>query len=362
MLIRLLPGLFTASALLLASSFASAAEHLVPPPGYYAAVGHGSGAYSCPEMPPPYTAALDFPSKYAGSGKARDQINEASEAEYKQLSKPITEYEKSLVRIVDKYVESGRADVLKCALSWYDAWAASGALQGSASTHTGRSVRKWALASISGAWLQLKFSSSQPLAGYSEPQQRIERWLGQIAEQVKSEWDAGEPPNKINNHFYWAAWAVMATSVVVDRRDLFDWSAGIYRTFASQVDGEGWLPNELARDTRALSYHNFAITPVAMMAAFGKANGLDLPGAGNGALARLATRTLQGIADPSIFESKTGVRQLSDGLDDPNSALAWLEPYCWAAGCSGAAAEKLSSLRPVKNTRLGGDMTRTFAR
>lgn len=354
------PTLLLVPALLAATGAAQAADALVAPPGYSAPVGHAGGSYSCPQAPAPYTGTLDFPSKYEGSGKARDQLNEASDAEYKQRSRPITDFEKGVNKIVGKYLETGRPEALRCALDWYGGWADAHGLQGPATTHTGKSARKWALASLSGAWLHLKFSSSQPLAADPARAQKIEAWLGQLGDQVVSEWDASQPPNKINNHFYWAAWAVMATGVATNRRELFDWSVGIYRTFASQVDADGYLPNELARQTRALGYHNFAITPVAMMAAFGKANGLDLPGAGDGALTRLANRTLQGVADPGVFESKSGYRQALDGFDEPDTKLAWLEPYCWAVACNAAAAAKLAALRPMSNTRLGGNMTQAF--
>lgn len=346
--------------MILAGGAATAADRLVPPSSYTAPVGQHGGSFDCPSLPAPFTAPLDFPSKYEGSGKARDQINEASEAEYKAKSKPVTDMEKGISKIVDKYIESGRPEALKCAVEGYLAWANAGALEGPAATHTGRSVRKWSLGTLSGAWLRLKFSSSQPLAAYPAQTKVIEQWLGAVADKVVPEWDETEPLRKINNHFYWAAWGVMATGVALNRRDLFDWSVKIYRIFASQVDADGFLPNELNRQTRALGYHHYAITPAAMMAAFGKANGLDLAGEGNGALKRLATVTLRGEDDPTIFESKAGAKQEPGNSDQESATLAWLEPYCWTVGCSGPVAAKAASLRPMKSRRLGGDMSMAF--
>jgi poly(beta-D-mannuronate) lyase len=153
----------------------------------------------------------------------------------------------------------------------------------------------------------------------------------------------------------------MATSVVTNRRDLFDWSAAMYRIFAKQVDKDGYLPNELARETRALGYNNYAITPIAMIAAFGKANGVDLADEGDGALKRAAQRTLQGIADPHVFETKTGQEQDLEGFDQQDSKLAWLEPYCWTVSCDAQTQQKMASLRPMKNRRLGGNLTMLFS-
>jgi poly(beta-D-mannuronate) lyase len=346
---------------ILAFAPSAQAQTLAPPPGYSHAVEHkGGDSFDCPEMPAPFTGALDFPSKYEGSGKARDQLNEKSDAEYKARTRPITEMEKGVVRSIDKYMNTGNPGALKCAIDWYTAWADAAALLGPAANHTGRSLRKWSLGTLSGAWLRLQFSSSKPLAEYPQQTQKIEPWLGRIAERVLPEWPENDPINKINNHYYWAAWSVMAASVVTNRHDLFDWSVKMYGIFAEQVDADGFLPNELARQSRALGYNNYAIMPIAMMAAFGKANGVDLASAGHGALKRAAERTLQGVDDPRVFETKTGVRQVLEGFDEPNSKLAWLEPYCWTVGCTDAIGQKAASLRPMKNTRLGGNVTTSF--
>ena len=141
--------------------------------------------------------------------------------------------------------------------------------------HTGMSVRKWTLGSLAGAYLRLKFSASQPLAAHAEQAQQVERWLGQLADRVVADWNA-YPKERSNNHNYWAAWSVMASAVILDRRDLFDWAVGQYRHGMAQVTTDGYLPRELVRETRALSYHNYSIGPLLMVSAFAQANGLDL--------------------------------------------------------------------------------------
>ncbi|WP_051361809.1 mannuronate-specific alginate lyase [Solimonas soli] len=337
------------------------ADRLVPPPGYYAPVARGGKTPACPPPPPPFAGTLDFPSKYEGSGKSRDTLNEASDARYKTLTLPITTMEKGATRLVDQYMDSGSPQALACVLAWYGGWADARALLGPAANHTGKSMRKWALASLSSAWLRLQFSSSQPLAAHAQEAAKIQAWLGAIADQVVHEWNEDDPRERINNHYYWAAWSVMATSVVVDRRDLFDWAAKMYGIFAAQVDADGYLPNEIKRQTRAAGYQVYALTPVAMMAAFGKANHVDLASQGSNALQRAAERAIGAYDDPRAYEAKTGKQQVLEGADEQSSKLAWLEPYCWTLACSGAESAKLGSLRPMKNTRLGGDVTAVFA-
>jgi poly(beta-D-mannuronate) lyase len=180
-----------------------------------------------------------------------------------------------------------------------------------------------------------------------------------VADIVKSEWKEGA--SKFNNHYYWAAWSVMPVSVILNRRALFDWSVSVYRTFTTQVDADGYLPLELARNTRALGYHNYALPPLVMIAAFGKANGLDLASEGNHALTRLVERDLQGLASPAMFEAKTGYKQNLEGLDEESSKLSWLEPYCWTVNCTAQEQQKLAAIRPAGNYRTGGNLTAIFA-
>lgn len=349
--------------LLMVCSFGCAAQAaLQPPDGWRAAAGHEAlHRFDCAAPPAPFSGTLDFPSKYSGSGKSRDEVNDEADAEYKQLTQPITQMEKGFSGLVEKYMQTGNAEVAQCAVSWLTTWANARGLEGAASNHTGRSMRKWALASLASGYARLEFSSSHPLGAYSEQDAAIRAWLGRIADKVVSEWPQNDPINKINNHYYWAAWAVMAAAVDLDRRDLFDWSTGMYKLFAGQVDNDGDLPNEMARRTRALGYHNYALGPVAMLAAFGKANGVDLAAMGNHALKRVAENTLAGLKAPQLFESRVGAHQDLENIPGDRTKMAWLEAYCYADSCSEEASRELSSLRPVGTYRLGGNLTAAFS-
>ncbi|VTP68240.1 Alginate lyase precursor [Leclercia adecarboxylata] len=107
-------------------------------------------------------------------------------------------------------------------------------------------MRKWALATLASSWLELKFTPGTSLAG----QQTTERWLGQLADRVVQEWD-GLPLKSTNNHSYWAAWAVMASAVALDRRDLFAWSLKEYRIAAGQIAATArWQTNNAVASGR----------------------------------------------------------------------------------------------------------------
>ncbi|WP_296219356.1 mannuronate-specific alginate lyase [Pseudomonas sp. UBA2684] len=354
-MMKLAPCLL-AAALLAQPAFAAS---LVPPAGYYAAVPvTGKPAQTCKTPPHPYTAKLEFRSKYEGSGKARATLNRESERAFREKTAAITEMEREINQQVMHYMRDGQREQLECTLQWLGNWAQANALLSSEYNHTGKSVRKWALGSLSSAYLRLKFSASQPLAPYRQQSQLIESWFVKLAEQTVHDW-SDLPLKKINNHSYWAAWSVMASAIASDRRDLFDWAVAQFRVAANQVDDDGYLPNELKRSQRALAYHNYALPPLAMVAAFAQANGVDLREENHGALQRLAERVLDGVDDQQAFTRKTGEKQDMEDLKK-RAKFAWLAPYCTLYSCSTDTEQFKQQMAPFKTFRLGGDVSQVF--
>ena len=341
---------------------ASAGAAALQPPAGYRTAGRlvAKAAAPCTAPPQPFTGELEFPSKYEGSGRARDTFNPESAAAYKKKTQPIVSMEKGLVSLVKHYQRSGNLADADCARGWLLSWAAADAMRGVAKNHTGRSLRKWSLGTMASAYLQLKFAPAQPLAAHAKDAARIETWLSAMATQVAAEWPTNDPIEKINNHYYWAAWALMATAIATDRREHFEAALALYRVFEKQVDADGLLPNEMRRASRAAEYHNYAMAPLAMIAAFAKANGVTLAGEPGSALSRLAAQAQTALDDPQHFKPQAGALQETKALE-PSSASAWLEPYCWTLACSPSQQRRLAATRPLGNTRLGGDLTAVFA-
>ncbi len=339
---------------------AGGSSTLAAPTGYYRAAPEAQGKpRECEAPPPAYTGALDFPSKYQGSDKARDKLNPVAEKRYLKLTDDMREMEKGVNRMVGRYFKYGRPQEVDCTMAWLENWADAGALLNDEHNHTGMSVRKWTLGSLAGAYLQLKFSTSQPLASHTEQSRKVEAWFGKLADKVVSDWNA-YPKERSNNHNYWAAWSVMASAVILDRRDLFDWSVEQYRRGVDQITDDGYLPRELVRETRALSYHNYSVAPLLMVSAFANANGLDLRGEDDGALQRLIHKLEAGLHDPKVFQEKTGFEQQEVDLQQ-SSRFAWLEPYCALYRCSKGTDAWRRSLEPLSTYRLGGDLTQLFS-
>ncbi|WP_437888582.1 mannuronate-specific alginate lyase [Phytobacter sp. V91] len=348
--------------LLIAVSTAQAKQALVPPPGYLrppASTPASPSRFRCPDFPAPFTAALQFSSKYAGSDGARATLNPVSEQDFHQQTSAITTLEKQVSQLVIGYERDGDPARVACVVKGLAGWAQADALSATDTNHTGRSMRKWALASLSSAWLQLQYSPQQPLKARAAPSERIERWLGQLADLVVADWST-LPLEKTNNHSYWAAWAIMATSVVTQRESLFQHALAIYRTAAYQVDKDGFLPNELRRRQRALAYHNYALQPLVMIALFARSNGVEVTKENHNALARLAELTIAGLHDPQAFRQKTGSQQDLAFSHQPTN-LAWLEGWCALEHCPESLDAFRQQQRPLRNTRLGGDLSRLFA-
>ncbi|MDP2244582.1 mannuronate-specific alginate lyase [Pseudomonas sp.] len=344
------------AALLAQPAFAAS---LVPPAGYFAAVVDADKKpRSCAAPPKPYTAKLEFRSKYEGSGKARATLNKASEKAFRDATADITELERGVNRQVMRYMREGDPQQLECALSWMGTWAQANALLSEEYNHTGKSIRKWALGSLSSSYLRLKFSESQPLAAYPRQAQLIESWFEKLADHTVHDW-SDLPLKKINNHSYWSAWSVMATAIATDRRDLFDWAVTQFRVGANQVDADGFLPNELKRSQRALAYHNYSLPPLAMIAAFAQANGVDLRPENQGALQRLGQKVLDGVNEQDAFARKTGEQQDMAELKK-HTKFAWLAPYCTLYTCSADTEELKRKMGPFNTFRLGGDVSQLF--
>lgn len=348
--------------LLVTVSAAQAAETLVPPPGFTKpprAAFTPPSHFVCPAFPAPFTETLQFSSKYAGSDNARATLNPETEQQFHQQTAAITRLEKQVSQLVMGFERDGDPARISCLVNGLLPWAQASALTSTTTNHTGRSMRKWALATLSSAWLQLQFSPAHPLAAMRAQSAQIEQWLGKLADLTVSDW-ATLPLARTNNHSYWAAWAIMATSVVTNRRDLFDVSLAMYRTAATQIDDQGFLPNELRRRQRAFAYHNYAVQPLVMIALFARSNHVEVIGENHAALQRLAARVIAGFDNPDAFNQKAGVTQ-DLAFTRQDSSYAWLEGWCALTQCNDETVKRLQKRRPLHSTRLGGDLSWLFA-
>lgn len=123
------------------------AAPLVPPAGFTRPLPHTTTG-GCISLPAPFTAPLTLRSKYEGSDSARATLNPQAEQAFRATSKPVVGFERGISEMVWRYKQSGDPHTLRCILNGYATWADAGALLSGETSHTGRAMRKWALATL----------------------------------------------------------------------------------------------------------------------------------------------------------------------------------------------------------------------
>jgi poly(beta-D-mannuronate) lyase len=296
---------------------------------------------------------LVMPSKYRQDDPQRETIDESGAADYELLSSPVYDFMNQMSEAGDTVAidPQQRGTAAACIIDGLTRWARAGALLGE-SNATGDAVRKWELASVALVHLKLR-DHAAPAPELLRP---IESWLRRLAYRVRSDYGNHlARADRNNNHAYWAAWAVAAAGLALDDRKILEWGLARYRRALTQIGPDGALPLEMARGSRALQYHVFALAPLIMLAESGEANSLALYRERDGALLRLIDFVLDGLDDPAPFAARAGKPQILRSATNATN-LAWLEFYHRRFSDS-RAQSWLQRLRPMRNRRLGGDLT-----
>lgn len=308
-------------------------------------------SFTCATPPLP-VRDLRFSGYYADRGSGSSVVDAKAEAAYRDATKSINVYENGLTQTSDRYVASKPADQrpAACVLDWLALWAEADAMLGEASQQGGY-VRKWGLAPVSASYLKIR---DEPALDPVK-KQTVERWIARWARVVRDDYTPTKSESRRNNHVYWAAWSVGLAAVVLDDRGLFDWSLEKARLGLNQIASDGTLPLEMARKTRAYHYHAFAAAPLVMVAELAARNDVDLYAEDDRALTRLVSRVIIGFSDDSFFVAATGQKQDRSG-SSKGPHVAWLEPYYARTG-DPQVVTILRKFRPMRERRLGGDMT-----
>ncbi len=312
-------------------------------------------------LPPPMAAPIPRPirdllgvSYYTDTNHS--VADPASKGKNQQVFAPLRAFVREVTDLADGWMMSRPAQPAYAvrALELLTVWSRAGALLGT-TNQQGEYEREWTLGSLALAYLKLRDAPGLDPAARTE----VEAWLVKIANQVQPHYGQPGRSSSANNHAYWAGLAVAATGAATQNHALFDWGLAQGRIGIAQVRPDGFLPLELDRKALALHYHIFALSPLVMLAELAEANGIHLYDEGDGAILRLADRVIAGLGDPSPFAAAAGVAQQisrpARGAD-----LAWAEPY-FARFHAARLAPLLAVARPLRDDRLGGDLTAAFA-
>lgn len=281
--------------------------------------------YTCPAVPQlPENFVTD--GFYAVNDPTHSIIDPVRQKEYNRTSGPVKHEGNDIVAAADAFRLSGSEAAAHCVLTHLEGLARERALAGSMSSSQAYFVQGWVVGAAAIAYLKVDGPQR------STPEQRalILPWLQKVGDETRAFYDrrASAPHEEggAQNHFYWAAVQLAATGIATGNRSDFDWAMSKARHGIDAIRPDGTLDEEMRRGARALHYHLYAAAPLVMLAELGLPNGIDLYTYDNGALKRLVNVSIHGLVDPSLFQQRTGDKQVAANATSAE-AIGWAEPY-----------------------------------
>jgi poly(beta-D-mannuronate) lyase len=314
-------------------------------------------AFTCPDVPPVVEASLNVSSIYDQSDPAHAKIDREQFDDYSEGMAAVRDYLTAVTRYASDYVASGGKRVASgvCAIVWLDSWARHNALSDLRTRQSALSATR-----IVGG-LGIAYLSVRPVATAMRFDAKpLNAWFAARADDfIKTFEESGNLNSNRSNHRYWGGFAVAVSGVVTADLDDLKWGVQSFKIGACQITGDGALPLELNRKSRARDYHLHAIAPLVMIGELAAANGLDAYSQCGGSFQRLVHFALTETKDPSLIVALTGSKQQSipDRDGHPRGdRFAWVEPYFKRFG--GSEADYGFTLeRPLFSSNLGGRLT-----
>lgn len=283
-------------------------------------------ALTCNKEPPaPYTGNLRLQSKYDQRDASKSTLRARPDADSERIGKQVKQFIGGLIYAGKRFQKAKKPQeanlALACQDQWLERWARADALLDPDASATGMAARKWALAAMAGAVLLTQAAADGKLQ-LSPTQQR---WFTRLGEQVIRDYEPRRHATTVyfNNHDYWAAWAVAATGMLVQRDDFIRWADGALRRGLAQAvrrDDYAYLPLEVARGKLAASYSQYALVPLVLLGESARANGLAWNDDDQQTLERLASFAARSVLAPDSLPELEGRSQ----ADVAPYKLAWL--------------------------------------
>jgi poly(beta-D-mannuronate) lyase len=280
----------------------------------------------------PFTCitAPQLPHDFAANSYYTDShhsiIDPALKERYEDSVAGIEGFSRAVVKAADAFQTTGSRAAAECVGSLLENAAKQEALAGKMDGHQASYVQKWNLGAWAVAYLKVRGSGFIS----SEQTKTITAWLKKLAEEsrgyIEERRRHGQANDAYNNHLYWAGFAVAAAAIANNDRELFRFGMDAYKQGVHDIREDGTLSLEMDRGQMALHYHLFSLAPLVMIAEFGEANGMDLYSERDYAIKRLVARCVNGLEDPSYFQQKTGVAQVTDPEIQPWQ-ISWAQPY-----------------------------------
>lgn len=173
----------------------------------------------------------------------------------KYLVAPTRHFQSVLARLADSASTGDRGGARDCMLKLLIRWAEGGGFVQYPRSQQGRFVQTWVLATIGISILK------GDLIAEVRHNPDISSWLARLCAQVT---DSIMARQRRNNHTYWGALAILLAAIVLQNEEALVLADNLYSEALSDIDEQGYLPEELKRGKRALHYHFFAAQPLYM--------------------------------------------------------------------------------------------------
>jgi len=286
-------------------------------------VAASDASYTCPAAP---QLPHDFETKSYYTDSHHSVTDPALKKKYEDSVAGIDDFSRAVVKAADAFQAQGSRAAAQCVGQLLESAAKQNALTGKMGGSQASYVRGWSLGAWSVAFLKVRGSRIVP----EEQSKSIVLLLKKLAEENREYYEEkrryGRTTDAYNNHLYWAGFAIAAAAIANDNHELFQWSMDAYKQGVHDIREDGTLPMEMDRGQMALHYHLYALAPLMMLAELGQANGIDLYGERDFAIKRLVARCISGLGDPSYFQQKTGVPQVTTPEIEPWE-ISWAQPY-----------------------------------
>jgi poly(beta-D-mannuronate) lyase len=305
---------------------------------------------SCTKLPPVAapTGRMNIPHHYLNG--SHGPVNPAEAV----VTRVYGAYERRVTAGMNQWLVTQNKAEAQCAQQQIDAWAQAGALL------------DYDPKESSQAWFQVEWTLSATATSESvlvnepslEPSmvKRDITWMNKAAHRTIDFDKAGK---QTNNHHYWRGLAATSVGVISSDNDLFDWGIGVFKQGINEIDQRGALPQEMARNERAIHYQSFALQPLVPIAQFAVRQHIDLYAyrSPTGHTLRDAVNFFgAALANPAIVKAYVPDTQLID--DKGTDFFAFAEFYSHHVDPADIPATVLKGLeRPTFATRIGGSTT-----
>lgn len=281
--------------------------------------------YACP-APPPFGATLSTlePGTYYVDPHA-SIIDPQKQAHFQKVTEASTHLSQWAALAADAWLAKGSRAAAACVYSLLDAAANVSAWAGKMPDYSGVYIQNWTLSAVAIAYLKVRESG----AGTPAQDAEIQHWFDLLSARVQEFFNAEAAHmgrDKENNHMYWAGLAVAAAAIASNDHDAGSWALNAYKMGVDAIQPDGSLPQELWRGQMTFHYHLYALAPLIMIAELAAANDIDLYSEDDGAIHRLVKLCTAALADPTIFEKRTGIRQIV-ALPYAGGDIGWAVPY-----------------------------------